>query len=263
MNRAYSLFEVKNLDVERRTFRGIATTPSPDRVGDVVEPLGAIFKNPLPLLWQHDHSKPIGTVRFSKPTAKGIEFEAEIASVDEAGTLKDRLDEAWQSIKAGLVRAVSIGFRPLEAHPMKGGGLRFLKSEIFELSAVTIPANEQATISLAKSLDKQFLQAALGHEANKFQAGVSAKQDISKKNFEDTKSMNKTFAESRAEFETKRAENLDRMDALLAKSAEDGVTLSADDSDEYDRLEAETKSLEAHIERLKACLLYTSPSPRD
>ena len=64
--------------------------------------------------------------------------------------------------------------------------------------------------------------------------------------------MNKTFAESRAEFETKRAENLDRMDALLAKSAEDGVTLSADDSDEYDRLEAETKSLEAHIERLKA-----------
>ena len=64
--------------------------------------------------------------------------------------------------------------------------------------------------------------------------------------------MNKTFAESRAEFETKRADNLDRMDALLAKSAEDGVTLSGEDSDEYDRLEAEVKSLEAHIERLKA-----------
>lgn len=249
MNRAYSLFEVKSLDAERRTFKGIATTPSPDRVGDIVEPLGATFKNPLPLLWQHDHSKPIGTVRFSQPTAKGIEFEAEIASVSDAGSLKDRLDEAWQSIKAGLVRAVSIGFRPIAHEPLQGGGLRFTKSEIFELSAVTIPANEQATISLAKSLDAPFL-AASGNEEDKqdLSAGVSAKSLST----QDTKpKMNKTFAESRAEFETKRAANLDRMDELLSKSADEGKTLSADEDAEYDRLEAECKSLDKDIERLK------------
>ena len=250
MNRAYSLFEVKSLDAERRTFKGIATTPSPDRVGDIVEPLGATFRNPLPLLWQHDHSKPIGTVRFSQPTAKGIEFEAEIASVSDAGSLKDRLDEAWQSIKAGLVRAVSIGFRPLAHEPLQGGGLRFTKSEIFELSAVTIPANEQATISLAKSLDAPFLAASgTSEDKQDLSAGVSAKSLST----QDTKpKMNKTFAESRAEFETKRAANLDRMDELLSKASDEGKTLSADEDAEYDRLEAECKSLDKDIERLKA-----------
>ena len=253
-NRAYSLFEVKSLDNEKRTFRGIATTPTPDRVGDIVNPLGATFKNPLPLLWNHDHSKPIGTVRFSKPTEKGIEFEAEVASVSEAGVLKDRLDEVWQMVKAGLVRAVSIGFRPLQFERIKDGGLHFLKSEIFELSAVVIPANSEATISLAKSLDKPYLQAAIGTDGEKSikSAGVTANKDISKKTFKDTNSMNKTFAESRAEFETKRAQNLDQMDNLLAKSAEDGVTLSAEDEAEYEALATENKSLDAHIERLKA-----------
>lgn len=153
MNRAYSILEVKSVDDGRRVIRGIATTPSVDRVGDIIDPLGVKFSNPLAFLWQHDHSKPIGTVKFDKPTAKGIEFEAEIASTDEPGTLKDRLDEAWQSIKAGLVRAVSIGFRPIEYAFMENGGVHFKETEVFELSAVTIPANSDALITTIKSLD--------------------------------------------------------------------------------------------------------------
>lgn len=152
--RAYSFIEVKSVNEDRRIFRGMATTPTVDRVGDVVEPLGVSFKNPLPLLWQHDHSKPIGKVKFSAPTADGIAFEAEMPTHDEPGTLKDRLDEAWQSIKLGLVRAVSIGFRPIEYSFMDEGGVRFLKAEVFELSAVTVPANEQALIAgVGKSMD--------------------------------------------------------------------------------------------------------------
>jgi HK97 family phage prohead protease len=111
------------------------------------------FTNPLAFLWQHRHDQPIGTVKFEKPTAKGIEFEAVIASTDEPGTLKDRLDEAWQSIKAGLVRAVSIGFRPIEYAFMDNGGIRYSETEVYELSAVTIPANADALITTIKSLD--------------------------------------------------------------------------------------------------------------
>jgi hypothetical protein len=33
--RAYALFQVKALDSKRRTFSGVATTPSLDRVGDI------------------------------------------------------------------------------------------------------------------------------------------------------------------------------------------------------------------------------------
>jgi phage head maturation protease len=83
-----------------------------DRDGDIVEPKGAEFKLPIPLLWQHDSRQPIGQVFYAKVTSAGIEIKARIAKVAEPGTLKDRLDEAWQSIKAGLVKGLSIGFRP-------------------------------------------------------------------------------------------------------------------------------------------------------
>ena len=59
----------------------------------------------------------------AKPTKDGIPFKARIASVAEAGRLKERLDEAWQSLKAGLVRAVSIGFAVGEYATMKSGGM--------------------------------------------------------------------------------------------------------------------------------------------
>ncbi len=158
-NRAYSVLEIKSVDESKRIVRGVATTPSVDRVGDIIDPLGMKFQNPLAFLWQHQHDKPIGTVKFDKPTKNGINFEAEIASIEEPGTLKDRLDEAWQSIKAGLVRAVSVGFRPIEYSFMDNGGIRFSETECYELSAVTIPANSDALITTIKALDAEFRHA--------------------------------------------------------------------------------------------------------
>lgn len=150
--RAYSAFTVKALDDGRRVFRGWATTPAMDRMNDTINPMGAIFKNPLPLLHQHRHSEPIGLVKFDKPTAKGIEFEAEIPVIEEAGPLKDRVDTAWGEIKHGLVRAVSIGFRPLKYAYKEDGGIDFQEVEIYELSSVTIPALPEAVITQVKSM---------------------------------------------------------------------------------------------------------------
>jgi uncharacterized protein len=153
MNRAYSVLNVKSVNQEKRILAGMATTPSVDRVGDIIDPKGIQFKNPMPFLWQHDHRAPIGTVTFEEPTEEGIVFSAEIARVAEPGVLKDRTDEAWQSIELGLVRAVSIGFRPIEYSFMDNGGVRFSSCEVFELSAVTIPANADAVITAIKSID--------------------------------------------------------------------------------------------------------------
>lgn len=58
---------------------------------------------------------------------------------------------AWQSVKAKLVRGVSIGFRPIEYSYMDTGGIHFTASEIYELSLVTIPANASATIQTIKA----------------------------------------------------------------------------------------------------------------
>lgn len=150
--RAYAAFVVKAMDDGRRVFRGWATTPATDRVGDNINPLGASFKNPLPLLHQHRHSEPVGLARFGKPTAKGIEFEAEIPVIEESGPLKDRVDTAWGEIKHGLVRAVSIGFRPIKYAYKEDGGIDFQEIEIFELSSVSVPALPDAVITQVKSM---------------------------------------------------------------------------------------------------------------
>lgn len=176
MNRAYSVLQTKSIDEEQRVITGIASAPEVDRVGDVVEPLGVTYKNPMPLLWHHRHDKPVGTVEFDMPTVDGVKFTARLPKVEEAGALKDRVDEAWQSIKAGLIRAVSIGFRPLAdgMEPIKGGGMRFTKTEVFELSLVTIPACSAAVIQAIKSIDQQHLAPASGPAADPAPApGVS------------------------------------------------------------------------------------------
>ena len=153
LDRAYALLTIKALDGERRTISGLASTPTPDRGGDIIEPLGATFCNPLPLLLHHDRERPVGRVTL-KATAQGIEFDAFLPEIADAGAVRDRVNEAWHSIKAGLITGVSIGFRPL-AHGIKelaSGGLHFLKTEICELSLVTVPANVETTIQTIKSV---------------------------------------------------------------------------------------------------------------
>jgi HK97 family phage prohead protease len=147
--------QIKSVDDDERVIEGIATTPAPDRMGDVVVPEGVRFKNPLVLLHQHDSGRPVGRVTFDKPTKEGIRFRATLPKITEPGPLKDRVDTAWGEVKAGLVRAVSIGFRVLEDgyEILKTGGLRFTKTEVLELSLVSVPANSDAVITAVKSFD--------------------------------------------------------------------------------------------------------------
>ena len=158
MTRAHSLLTVKDVRLATREFEGVATTPTPDRLGDIVEPLGASFRLPLPLLWQHKHDQPVGHVVDAKVSARGIDVVGRLAKVTEPGTLKDRCDLAFQSIQHRLVQGLSIGFKPKEYsfidpdNPF--GGLKYSKVEILELSLVTIPAHQDATISVVRSLDR-------------------------------------------------------------------------------------------------------------
>ncbi|HFX1297085.1 TPA: phage major capsid protein [Pseudomonas aeruginosa] len=255
-NRAYSTLEVKALDDEKRVITGIASTPSPDRMQDVVEPKGAQFKLPIPFLWQHNHDEPIGHVTDAKVTQKGIEVSVQLTQVEEPGKLKDRLDEAWQSIKSGLVRGLSIGFSAKEFEQIPGSwGLRFLSWEWFELSAVTIPANAEATITSVKSIDRE-QRAALGIKSvpvvHITPAGASA---IKTKTIKVPKPQEgndmKTTAEQIAEFEATRVSKAAEMEAIMTKAAEAGETLDADQSEQFDTLEAEIAAIDKHIGRLK------------
>lgn len=256
MNRAYSILEIKAVQEDSRVIEGIATTPSPDRVGDIVEPLGVKYKNPLPLLHQHRSDQPVGTVRFDKPTKNGITFRATLPKITEPGPLKDRVDTAWGEVKSGLVRGVSIGFRSIEHSRMDDGGYRFIESEVLELSLVTIPANADATISAIKSIDSE-LRATKGSKAQQGvdlnSAGVTARTTsvVTAEGAKRTMSK-KTIADAIASFEATIVAKKNEMTALMEKSIEDGETLTEDDQEKYDGLKAEMDAAAAHVQRLKA-----------
>lgn len=164
LHRAYSVIHLRSVADEGRdtTIRGLATTPTADRYGDIVEPEGAHFAPELPLLWQHNAKAPVGVARLGRPSRAGIPFDATLPNVREPGALKTRIDEAIHSLKYRLVGAVSIGFRPLKdgIEALAGGAARFIDYEILELSLVTIPANADATIDVVRSLDPTRYQAA-------------------------------------------------------------------------------------------------------
>lgn len=173
IKRAYSLFEIKSADDEKRELTGIATTPSVDSYGDIVEPKGAEFTLPIPFLWQHNSDKPIGHVTKARVTKEGIEVTVALVKTDEPGKLKDRLDEAWQSIKLKLVRGLSIGFSPIEYSRIEETyAYRYIKWAWRELSAVTIPANDDAQIHTIKSI--KYIDTALRAASGRMQKGAVA-----------------------------------------------------------------------------------------
>lgn len=260
INRAYSLLTVKSVDAERRLITGIATTPEPDRVGDIVKSKGVRFKNPLPLLLFHDSRLPVGQARLKAATDDGIEFEATLADPGESDVLKARIDEAWASIKAGLIKGVSIGFRVLEdgIEQLKSGSFRFTKIEVMELSLVVIPSNASASIHSIKSLDAPYL-AATGTDAEPVLTTSRARGALVVKLRPETPHM-KTIAEQIKEYEATRETKRTRMTELMTKSADAGETLDQAQSEEYDTLDGEVASINKHIERLNKLELVNRAS---
>lgn len=262
LNRAYSLLEIKAIDEPARRIRGIATTPTPDRLGDIIDPLGADYPPEIPLLLHHRQDTPVGTARLGRATPAGIPFDAEIPIVDEPGPVKQETDRAWQSIRHGLIRGVSIGFRPRPrgVEPLPGGGARFVKTEILELSLVTVPANQDATIAIVRSLD----QAAMGQTS----PGVAGAFPVVARR-KDAPAM--TISEQITQWSNTRAPKSDRMAAIMKSAADTGVTLDDAAAEEYEGLKTEIKSIDAHLARLRdmeainaaAAVPITTTPPRD
>ena len=77
------------------------------------------------------------------------------------------MERAWKYIKAGLVRGLSIGFRGIDTEQIPNSwGMIFEKWEWLELSAVTIPANADASIQTIKQYDAEALKAATRADPN-------------------------------------------------------------------------------------------------
>lgn len=240
IHRAHAILHVKAADGSTRRISGTATTPAPDRSGDLMDPLGATFTNPIPLLWHHNTQQPIGVATLHAPTKDGIRFDATIPTVLEPGPLRDRIEEAWQSIKAGLITGISVGYRVLDGgiQILKSGGRRFTQTEICEVSLVTVPANMQATIDVIKSLDSAFLAA-----TGPIPSGVSERSTTTARKV----APRMTTQEKIQNFENSRAAKVARMSAILDDAPD--ATLPDDKKEEYDGLALDVKAIDGDLVR--------------
>jgi HK97 family phage prohead protease len=145
---------IKNLDVVNRTIRFIGTKESADRTGDVIEvdgwELDNFVKNPV-FLWDHNPKEgPIGKVKQIIREGNALLFDVEFASKQ----VSEFADQVFKLFEAGFLNAVSVGFIPKSFEPIieEDGfmsGLRFTKQELLELSAVSIPAHQDALTASA------------------------------------------------------------------------------------------------------------------
>ena len=131
---------------------GMASSADFDRAGDTISAeawtkggLGNFEKNPI-ILFNHDYNKPIGRATGLKVTENGLELKAKIS--------KSAPDHVAQLVKEGILGAFSVGFRVKDADYLsETDGLKIKDAELFEVSVVSVPCNQAATFSLAKSFD--------------------------------------------------------------------------------------------------------------
>ncbi len=238
LRRAWSCLIVKSVDEDQRIIEGIATTPSTDRMGDVVEPKGAQFNLPIPLLWQHDANHAEGLIHTTE----------EFATIAEPGKLKDRLDEAWQSVKSGLVGGLSIGFQSLEQADISGTwGVRFIKWLWLELSAVTIPANAEASISLVKSCDTGL--AASGASGSPTKPGATGHSGAVY--LTAAKAPTMTIADQIKSLEATRAAKLAEFNGIQTKAVEEGRTKDVAEKERFDTLKGEIEGIDVELKDLR------------
>ena len=155
MNKIFNLtstFKAFEDDDGSVSITGMASTKDFDRAGDSIVPeawakggLSNFEKNPI-ILFNHDYNKPIGRATGLKVTEHGLEMKAKIS--------KSAPDSVAQLVKEGILGAFSVGFRIKDADYLEEtDGLKIKDAELFEVSVVSVPCNQAATFSLAKSFD--------------------------------------------------------------------------------------------------------------
>ena len=144
---------VEEADDGSVNIKGYASTNDTDRAGDVIEKeawekggLDNYTNNPV-VLFNHDYNRPIGRATGLETDDRGLRITANISK--SAG-------DVTNLVKEGILRALSVGFRVKDADYIEEtDGLKISDAELFEVSVVSVPANQAATFSVAKSFDTQ------------------------------------------------------------------------------------------------------------
>jgi HK97 family phage prohead protease len=247
-----SLFDVVEKDgkSDTLTIKGYANTVSKDRSGDVIVKeawekggMDDYLKNPIILAF-HDYSRPVGTTVDYNVTDKVLEIVAEISKA--AG-------EVYNLIKDGVLKTFSVGFSIKDADYEKDVDTFFIKDlSLYEISVVSVPANQDSTFSLAKSFENV-------DEYNSFKQSyeiVEAKEDSKKEEKEPSQdNILKEINMDKKELQDMMAKSataaLDSYKAEVAEKAEKSAAEATLKSIEMGKTKAE-KTAEALEAKIKA-----------
>ena len=135
---------------------------TPDSYGDIIEP-GAFTEtlekrkatgHPFPLCLNHDFSDVIGACDSIEEKEKGPFVEASLFDTDRAQEVR-----TW--LKSGAIYQFSFAYDVLQRRDpteeeKKAGVMNVLqKIELFEVSIVTVPANQNAVVTDVKSIEPE------------------------------------------------------------------------------------------------------------
>jgi HK97 family phage prohead protease len=142
-------------DSKRKGMSFVLSDETPDRLGDVIMSDGwqlEEFRANPAALFAHQKDFLVGTWENLR-----IDNRQLIADLKPApkGT-SDRIDEITRLVEAGILRAASVGFTPIEKRPRKIDDRRvgeiYIKQTLLETSLVAIPANPNS-LAIMKSLE--------------------------------------------------------------------------------------------------------------
>ena len=156
--------EAEGADTESRTLDFTISNDTVDSYRDVINADGWVLdrylKNPV-VLWAHSHwTPPVARATNVRVEGKSLKASAEFASRD----ISTFADDVFKMLKAGFLKATSVGFIPLEwTWDDERGGFNFLKQELFEFSIVPVPANPDTLMNAiangrAGDVDLSFLK---------------------------------------------------------------------------------------------------------
>lgn len=143
-----------------RTIEMVASTETADRYGDIVRVAGwkldNFQKNPVFLFAHRSDDPPIGKVVATK---KELGAHPALVQTIQFATkdIYPFADTMFKMYKGGFMNATSVGFMPIEFAPIideQSGeflGYEFMRQELYELSAVPVPANPEALARCMKS----------------------------------------------------------------------------------------------------------------
>lgn len=214
-------------------FEFILSDETKDRYGDIIEAKGwqlANFKaNPI-ALFGHDNSFPIGT--WEKVRIIGQELRARLIPALK-GT-SQRIDEIISLVEQRVLKAASVGFKPLALEPMEDGGYRFTKQELLETSIVSVPANP-AALAVAKQLhiSAATIEEVFGEPARKINSnelrinGVSAAR-VNTNQRSNNMSLSKKIEDTQARLTAQQSELERHLESVGEEPTSEDNTITAD-----------------------------------